>query len=276
MRNLIEFLLKYSSAFLFTLLFIVSMAFLLSQGRFHSSIWFTSANALSSKVYGISNDISGYFNLKSINASLQESNALLQSEVLNLRSEVAMYKALANDTVLEKSDRYGYILATVLNNSVTKPRNYFSIDKGTVDGVKAGMGVIDQNGIVGIVNISGPNTSRVLSVLNSSQHISVRLKSTNIVGSLVWKNNDPSIAYMEEVQRHSVFHVGDTVVTSGYSSAFPADIPVGIVLGKIKSDNDNYFVLKVKLMSNFSTLSAVRVLKDIYKEELDSLELHDI
>lgn len=277
MRNLLDFLIKYSTAFVFTILFVISFFLLVSNGRFHSSVWFTSANIITNKVYGVSNDITGYFNLRSINESLQRSNSDLQKEVLNLREEVNSYKALLGDTLYVTSiGRYDYVLAKVLKNSIRHPRNYFTIDKGSEDGIADGMGVVDQNGIVGIVNIAGPNTSRVISLLNTTQHISVRIKDTNTVGSLTWKVNDPRIAYMEEVPRHAVFAIGDSIVTSGFSSSFPKDIPVGVVIGKIKADNDNFFVLKVKLNSDFNNLSSVRVLKDALKEEMDSLELHDI
>lgn len=277
MRNLIEFLLKYSSAFLFAFLFAISVALLVSNGRFHSSVWFTSANVVSGKVYGVANSVTGYFNLRVINSALQESNARLENEVLNLQSQLAIYRSLLSDTLeSESQQRFDYILATVLANSTRRPRNYFTIDKGSADGVKAGMGVVDHNGIVGIVNVSGKHTARVISLLNTTQHISVRLRGTNVVGTLTWKVGDPSSAYMEEVPRHSVFAKGDTVETSGYSTTFPAGIPVGTVVGRLKKDSDNYYILKVKLASDFSTLSTVRVLNDIYKEEMDSLVRYDI
>lgn len=277
MRNLIEFILKYSSAFLFTILFVLSLALLVSNGRFHTSVWFTSANALSSHIYGVGNGITSYFNLRAINSSLQQSNAQLENEVLNLRARLAAVSAALADSV-DSSDtqRFDYVLATVLNNSVRRPRNYFTIDKGEADGIRSGMGVVDQNGIVGVVNVTGDHTARIISLLNTAQHISVRIKHSDIVGSLVWKVNDPAVAYMEEVPRHSSFSVGDTVVTSGYSTTFPSDIPVGIVIGKVRTENDNFYVLKVRLASDFNTLSTVRVLKDAYKEEMDSLVQYDI
>ena len=277
MRNLIEFILKYSSIFVFTILFVMCLAMLVSNGRFHSSVWFTSANAFSNKIYGMSNGVSSYFHLKSINSSLQQSNAQLENEVLALKEQLSEYKSLLADSVDNSNTRrFDYVLCTVLNNSTRHPRNYFTINKGELDGVRSGMGVADQNGIVGIVNVAGKKTARVISLLNTTQHISVRLKNTDIVGSLTWKVNDPKIAYMEEVPRHSKFSVGDTVMTSGFSTAFPPDIPVGIVEGRVKSESDNFYVLKVRLASDFKTLSTVRVIKDSFKNELDSLARYDI
>lgn len=277
MRNLLDFLLKYSSPILFTFLFVISLVLLFSNGLFHSSVWFTSANVVSSKIFGISNGITGYFNLKQINLELQQSNAQLENEVLNLRNQVSVFKSMLGDSI-DSSDtkRFDYVLSTVINNSTRHPHNYFTIDKGLNDGVEKGMGVVDQNGVVGIVNVAGKSTARVMSLLNSTQRVSVRLKGTNTVGSLTWKGNDPNVGYMEELPRHSTFSIGDTVVTSGYSTSFPANIPVGFVMGKVKTDNDNFYVLKVRLASDFNTLSTVRVLKDEFKNELDSLSVFDV
>ena len=81
---------------------------------------------------------------------------------------------------------------------------------------------------------------------------------------------------MEEVPRHVRYNVGDTVVTSGYSTTFPEGLPVGFVMAKVKGADDNFFTLKVRLASRFSSLSTVRVIKDFYKEELDSLTQFDL
>lgn len=277
MRNLIEFILKYSSWFVFSFFMILSIAMLISNGRYHSSVWFTSANSVSSKVYGVSNGISGYFHLRSINQELQQSNASLENEVLRLRHELEEYKSLVGDSVdISDTKRYDFVLATVLNNSTRHPRNYFTINKGSLDGVEEGLGVVDQNGIVGIVNVSGENTARIISILNNTQRISVKLKDTQMVGSLVWKGNDPRVAYVEEIPRHAVYSVGDTVVTSGFSTTFPADIPVGTVMSRVRSADDNFYILKIRLASDFNNLSTVRVLKDAYKAQLDSLTSFDL
>lgn len=277
MRNLIEFILKYSSWIVFSFLMILSLAMLVSNGRYHSSVWFTSANSISSKVYGVSNGITGYFNLRSINRELQLSNAQLENEVLDLRRQVEEYKSIIGDSIdSSNTKRYDFVLGTVLNNSTRHPRNYFTINKGSNDGVIEGLGVVDQNGIVGIVNVAGKNTARIISVLNNTQRISVKLKDTQMVGSLVWKGNDPRIAYVEEIPRHAVYNVGDTIVTSGFSTTFPADIPVGTVMGRVRAADDNFYILKIRLASDFNNLSTVRVLKDAYKAQLDSLTNYDI
>ena len=256
---------------------------LLSQhDEYHASVVLSSANSLTGGVYRAASGVTGYFNLREINRSLQESNASLENEILNLRNEIADYKSIVNDkdstTAPEVAEipRFDYILASVINNSTRQPRNYFTINRGTLDGIKRGMGVVDHNGIVGIVNVAGPHTARVISILNETQHFSVKLKDTPYVGSLSWHGGDPTIAYMEEVPRHAKYRIGDTIVTSGYSTTFPYGINVGTVMNRVKMTDDNFYILKIRLSSDFNTLSTVRVLKDSYKAELDSLATFDI
>ncbi|MCH5213833.1 MAG: rod shape-determining protein MreC [Muribaculaceae bacterium] len=273
MRNLIEFLVKYSSAFLFTFLCVISLVLLFSNGRYLPSIWFSSANGISSSVYGVSRGITGYFYLKEINEQLQQNNARLENEVLNLKNQIAEYRSVLSDSAdfVPTEKRYGYVLATIINNSTQHARNYFTINKGSQDGIKAGMGVVNQNGVIGIVDVVGKKTSRVMSILNTNQHISARIKGTETVGSVVWKGSDPTIAYLEEVPKHAVTHIGDTVVSSGFSTSFPAELPIGVVMGKVRTVNENYYTLKVRLAGDIKKLSTVRVLTDNLKEEIDSI-----
>lgn len=277
MRNLLNFLIKYSSWFLLVFYIVLSALLLFSNNAYQQSVYLTSANSVSSAVYGTATIITDYFNLRSINNSLRENNARLSNEVLNLKAQLAEYRTMLGDTANNGHDpRFSYVAATVLNNSLRMPRNYFTINKGTDDGIATGMGVVDHRGVVGIVNVSGKHTSRVISLLNESQHFSVKIKDTPYVGTLTWHGNDPRIAYMEEVPQHVKYHTGDTIVTSGFSTTFPEGIAVGTVMNRVKMPDDNFYVIKVRLASDFKTMSAVRVIKDTYKNELDSLRQFDL
>lgn len=280
MRNLLNFIIRYSTWFVFTFYVLLSCILLARRDDYHASVILTSANAVSGEVYKTASGVTGYFNLRSINESLQESNAALENENLNLRNQLAEYRTqLSNlsDTVkVREEKRFGYVLASVVNNSTRHPRNYITINRGTLDGIEPGQGVVDQNGIVGIVNVAGPHTARVISILNETQHFSVKLKDTQFVGSLYWKGGDPNVAYVEEIPRHAKFNIGDTIVTSGFSTTFPYGINVGTVMNRVRLSDDNFYTLKVRLASDFKTLSTVRVIKDIYKAELDSLGNFDI
>ena len=91
----------------------------------------------------------------------------------------------------------------------------------------------------------------------------------------MWDGEDPTIALLEELPRHTVFHKGDTIVTSGFSSVFPEGIPIGTIISDKKGQNENFFTLKVKLRTDFTKLSTVRVVVNNMKEEIDSLIVND-
>lgn len=280
MRNLLNFLIKYRAWFVFIFYVLVSCVLIVSGSAYRLSVYMTSANAVTATLNGATSSVTGYFNLSSVNASLEERTAQLEAVVLNLREQLNYYRAIVCDSMgrdeAMPQTRFSYILAPVISSTCHRPRNYITISKGFEDGVRPGMGVVDHNGVVGVVNVSGRHTARIVSLLNEAQHFSVKLKGTPYVGTLSWKGNDRKIAYMEEVPRHARYHTGDTVVTSGYSTTFPAGIHVGTVMGVVRGDDDNYFTLKVRLASDFANLSAVRVIKDVQRAELDTLANYDL
>lgn len=279
MRTLIDFLAKYSTSMLFLLYVLVSCILLFSGNLYQRSVYLTSANAVSSSIYGVAHGVTGYFNLRSINSDLQQRNASLENEVLNLKNEIAYLKTILPPDSLSLTNipvsRFNFVMATVINNSTSKARNFFTINRGSIDGIKPGMGVVDHNGILGIVNVTGRKSARVISVLNITQKFSVKVKGTNHVGSLTWKEGNPDVAYVEELPRHIHYHVGDTIVTSGYSTTFPEGIPVGYVMAQIRTGDDNFYTLKIRLSADFNELSTVRVIIDEFKEEMDSLNTFD-
>ena len=279
MRSLLYFLMKYSTAMLFIVYMLIGGVLLFTGNMYRHSAYLTSANTVTSSVYSASNTVTGYFNLRSINESLQQRNAELENELLNLRNELDQVRTQispdSTDVVYIPDRRFDYTIATVINNSTTKPQNYFTINKGAGDGIAPGMGVVSHSGIVGIVGAVGPNASRVISLLNVKQHFSVKVKGYNTIGSLEWHEGNPDIAYVGELPRHVRYHIGDTIITSGYSTTFPEGIPVGVIMSQVKTTDDNFFTLKIRLAADFKELSSVRVIKDRYKNEIDSLMQHD-
>lgn len=273
MRNLLNFIIKYSTWFVFTFYVLISCILLVRSSESHMSVYLSSANAVGGAIYRTSSEVTEYFGLLSVNQRLQESNARLESEVLNLKQQLNQYKVAAQDSALDmRLNRFGFIGASVINNSIRHPRNYFTIDRGSTDGILPGMGVMDQSGVVGMVDVTAKNTARVISLLNQNQHFSAKIKNTPFVGSLTWRGDDPGIAYLEEVPRHAEFQVGDTIVTTGFSTTFPEGIDFGTVMGKVRTTDDTFLVLKIRLASDFRSLGTVRVLKDELKPQLDSIQ----
>ncbi len=275
MRNLINFILKYSAWFVFIFYVILSCILLFRSNPYQHHIYLTSANKISTALYNYTSNITSYFYLRDINEDLQQRNASLEMEVINLKNDLREYQLSAlNDSLPapEGLQNYQFIMGHVINNSISKPYNYITINKGSADGIIPEMGVVDQNGVVGIVNVVGEHSARIISLLNPHFRLSCKVKNSEYFGSLVWDGENPYTAILEEMPRHIKFQKGDTIVTSGYSAVFPEGIIVGTILDNQKATDDNFYTLRIKLFTDFSHLSTVRAIKTRIKDEITEIE----
>ncbi len=262
------------------LVYLIASAVLLFQNNpYQQYVYLTSANGVTSSVYkGVSN-ITSYFNLQSINNDLQQRNALLEMEVINLKRQLDDCKILLSSDSINLPDSvaqsYEYHFAKVINNSVSKTMNYITLDKGRLDGIEPEMGVVDQNGVVGIVNVTSDHAARVISLLNPNMRLSCKVKNSDYFGSLIWDGGSPYYAIMEEMPRHVTYHRGDTIITSGYSSVFPEGLIVGTIDGTAKTRNSDFASLRIKLSTDFTRLSTVRAIRSKISNELQQIETEE-
>lgn len=275
MNNLLNFFVKHSAWFVFIIYMILSLVLLLRDNPYQQSVYLTSANAATATVYEAMSAVTSYFHLHDINEDLQERNALLEMEVVSLRDRVKDLQMLVSDSAFNQlpvMQHFDFVMARVISNSIAQPHNYITINRGANQGVKPQMGVVDQNGVVGVVNVVGPNSARVISLLNTDLMISCRLKNQEAFGPLSWDGRSPQYAVLREIPKHIHYQVGDTVLTSGFSDLFPEGLIVGTVVGKAQVEDNSFASLKVKLTTNFSQLSAVRVITNSMSDELRQLE----
>ena len=275
MRNLLDFFLKYNYWFLFILLEVISFALLFRFNNYHGSVFFTSSNVAVGSIYKLTNNITGYFHLKDINEDLVHENVQLRLQVEHLRQSI---NDLTLDTIrfeqIKKDALKGYNIrkAKVINNSLTHADNYITIDKGSKDGIRSEMGVIDGNGIVGIVYLTSDHYSVVIPVLNSKSSISCKVKNSDYFGFLKWDGGSSQYATVKDMPRHSMFSIGDTIVTSGHSAVFPQGIPIGSVEDMKDSHDGLSYLLKIKLFTDYARLGNVRVISSEGYEEQVALE----
>ena len=167
---------------------------------------------------------------------------------------------------------YDIFKAKVVNNTLTHADNYITLDKGEKDGIRSEMGVVDGNGVVGIVYMTSDHYSVVIPVLKSKSSISCKIKNSDYFGFLKWDGGASNYATVKDMPRHSLFSLGDTIVTSGHSAVFPSGIPVGIVEDISDSHDGLSYLLKVRLFTDFGKLNDVRVIAKKTQEEQLLLE----
>ena len=168
--------------------------------------------------------------------------------------------------------RFSYYTARVVNNSLNKVNNYITIDKGKNDSIRPEMGVFNSDGIVGVVYLASKSRALVIPLLNSKSSISCRVKGSESFCSLSWDGGDTRYSNLIDLPRYAQFEKGDTVVTSGFSSIFPGDLPVGTVERIEDSADGMFYTVRVKLFVDFSRLTSVFIVGNDDYEEQSQLE----
>jgi rod shape-determining protein MreC len=268
MQRIFLFLYKIRAFLLFVALEAVAIWLIASNNSQQGSAIFNSSNRIVGNVLSTQTDILEYFSLASVNKGLVEKNAALLTELESLRKPAdSAYIAL--DSALEAS--FSFFGAKVINNSLNLTQNHLTINKGSIQGIKPGMGVFNEEGVIGRVKDVSRNYSTIISLLHSELLISSKIKTNDVFGSTKWDGVDPAFAKLMYVPRHVVVKEGDLVVTSGYNAVFPEGIPIGTVTEVKPGTDTNYLDITIKLSTDFSRISYVYLVENLQKGELDSL-----
>ncbi len=256
--------------FLFLALETLSVFMIIRSGTDQRHLFFENVRALQHFFWNISSQTRNYFNLRESNREYFLSNLNLINENICLRKELDRIKGEEYVNSLLFKNEFNFIWAKVIKNSLSGTDNYIVIDKGLRDGITSDMGVIMGNGVVGIIMRCGPNFSYIKSFLNTDQQVSARIASLGTFGTMSWDGMDYSRATLHDIPQHVEVKMADTVYTSGLSSIYPSNIPLGTV-EKSFIEHGTHQAITVKLFLNYRNIDYVIVVKDDGKREIDSL-----
>ena len=200
-------------------------------------------------------------------------NERLAAENLQLRQQLARYasaKAELDSVVRIIEPDYTFIGATVIRNSVDRQHNYLILDRGAKEGVEPGMGVVTARGVIGIVSAVSRHYSYVISLLNTEQSVSAKLAGSGAFGPMSWPGLAPDKAVLSEIPVHVQAAPGDTVLSSGFSTIYPPDIPIGRVV-ESKVNQGSSQDLTVLLFEDFRSLHNVYIVQNNRGEEIREL-----
>lgn len=268
MQQIVSFIIKNSHRLLFLLLLGISLGLTIQAHSFHRSKVISSANFVTGGVYDQLNSVNEYFHLKSQNDALAKENADLRRLLFN---EADTAKTPLPDTIkgVRKVD---VVVAKVIKNSYTVHENFLTLDHGKKSGIDRDMGVVNSQGIVGIVDHVSANYATVVSILNTESKINAKIKKSNHFGSLQWNGKNTGYVQLIDVPRLASVRKGDTIVTGGQSVIFPANINIGTISNIYTDDETNYYTLEIKLFNDMTNLGYVYVIKSKDREEILELE----
>ena len=251
---------------LFLALEVVSILFIANDSVFQRVKISGAAMYLKSGVSSVTSDIRYYFWLKEHNEVLLRENQRLKEQLAIYRTKGEMADTL--EGFLPTTPDFTYIPAKIISNSTNKLNNFIIINRGRKHGVQKDMGVISPEGVVGVVSSVSDNYSYIISFLNINQSVSARIEPSGAFGPLVWEGRSSDYATLTEVPYHIRVSVGDTVFTSGFSTLYPPNVPLGTIRRStiIMGSHHNF---QVRLFQNFNSLRYVSVVVNNKKNELN-------
>ena len=289
MRNLLQLIVRYSNFLLLVGLEVVAFILVVHGNKYQQVALSGAANAVTASVHLMTDNVTSYFRLRSDNAQLLEENARLNAEIMRLYNDQTRQRH-GNDTATTRQRAlgspmseaengeyvqadlaYSFIPARVIAYSNDRHHNYITLNKGRRDGITPDMGVIGKDGIVGVVQSVSTHFAVVAPIIHEGIFISSMIRKNDYMATLHWHMPDIHTASLEDVARHVDVRVGDTIVTSGMSAIFPADMPVGVVSDVSLGEGDSYYDIDVRLATDFNSLRTVTVLQYAHRAELDSI-----
>ena len=266
-----NFIYHIINAVIFVILEVAALNMLKNNGELQG-IWMSrGAQNIMDFVWGSSQEVSDYFSLKEQNDALARENFELRLRLEQMEELIPEEERLDEIMTGNISDNYRFIHAKIAKISNNSQHNYMIISKGFEDGVTEGAGVITGKGAVGIIDAVSRHHAYARSFKNHEMNISARLGTEGAVGPPSWNGITSDGAILKEIPHHVEFEKGDTVYTSGYSSIFPPDIPLGEV-GDARIVNGATYEINVRLFEDFGALRYVTIVENLSKEEMKELE----
>lgn len=269
MRSLLNFLKKFGNVLLFILLELIAFYLLAARPNYHNIKLTKAINATKAAMRKKINNAVDYFSLSDINKQLVRENEELKNTLQRIYKSEELTTFNVTDSIYRQ--QYVYISAAVVNNSVNKQKNYITLDRGRLSGVKEDMAVICPEGIVGIIVEVGRNYSIAMSVLNLEFRLSARLSKNGYFGSLTWDGGNVNSLILKEIPNHVNVSVGDTVETTGYSAVFPEGIMIGTISDFDERGGD-FLDIKIQPSTDFRKLSNTYIIANLKKDEQLKIE----
>jgi rod shape-determining protein MreC len=270
MRNFLAFFRRFRVFLFFAFLQIIALSLHIRYLSFPKNQYLTTASAVTGKILEAENDVTKHFNLSKNNSELQQENIKLRTKIPESFYKVGRNLYKIEDTLYEQ--QFEYIPASVINSSVTRRNNYFTIDVGTKQGIKREMGVFSDKGVVGVIHNVSEHYSVVKTVLTKDINIDVTIEPIGLFGFLKWDGHNPKKGSVTGISNDLKIKRWSRVVTKGGSGIFPKGMPVGKVYETLPVEGEPLWDVVVKFSENFRTLQRVYVIKNLLIDEQKALE----
>ncbi len=270
MQNLLRFFSVYRAFFLFILIETFCLYHIVTNKSYHRATFLNSTQVWSSGIYTFFDDMSQYLNLSNENKNLVEENAILRKHLEAFLSVDVLPLGLVTDSLLQ--NKFEVIPAKVINNPVNLIDNYFTVNKGRVDGVKPMMGVITNKGLIGVIKDVSDHFCLAMSLMNTQLEVSAKLKGQNQFGYIRWNGGKINKTQLWNMSDHLEVKKGDTVTSTASSPIFPENTMIGIVEDVVSVKGKAYYDINVILSNDIQQIHYVYLIENKFKKEQKLLE----
>lgn len=268
LRNLLK---RPGAVGVFILLQTISLLLVIYSNELQGAIFFSSANRFLGNIEQTRSSFRDRLDYKQRYDSLLQ----VQKRLLNRQSSSFFKNEKQIDSLLQDSSLlqlYEFYPAGVIKNDFTQKNNLLTLNKGRRHGLHPHMGIIEDDGLVGVVVAVSQHYARAISLLHSRLRITVEVKGKDLPGSLVWQGGDPRYLYLEGVPSHYDLSIGDTIQTSTLSRLFPPGITVGTISKFSIPPGSSTYEIEVKLQNDLRKTRQVYVIDHKQLEEIEALE----
>src|SRR5438477_3907119 len=277
MRNIFLFIGRYFTFFIFLVFQVLALSFLFRYNKYHHAVGLGMTNELTGWMNSKYANVDNYFHLKQESDRIHRINDslinLLQSNFLNPDTATKFVQDSIPYDTLGHRRRYLWRDAEVVSNSVNSERNYIQINRGSKQGIKDNMGVLNSDlSLVGIVVNTSDNFSQVMSLLHVKNNVNAIMKKSGNAGTISWDGKNPLFLTMTGVPKSDSVVRGDTVLTGTYSLSFPPLKMIGRVASIVKDNSSNFYTLRIQTAANFQNLQHVFVVENLQGDEQDKLD----
>jgi rod shape-determining protein MreC len=270
MHNLIAFFRRFRIFMLFALLQIYALTNYFTYLNFPRSQWLTSSSVVASSILSVKNSITKHWALNENNAALQEENIRLRKKIPHSFIRLDNRLVKIDDSLYQQ--QYDYIPAIVINSGCNKRNNFFTINIGKKQGIKRGMGVFSDKGIVGVIHNTSDHFAVVKSVLTESVNIDVIIESSGAFGLLKWDGKDPRRGSISGISNDMKIKKWSKIVTRGGAGNFPRGLMVGRIETLKPIEGKPLWDVTFVFSENYRRVQNVYVVKNLLQEEQNKIE----
>lgn len=250
----------------------VALVLIFSRNSMQQSWLAGQTAAFNSTVSGYIDEGTSYLKLKQTNEQLVAQNKLLMEQLYGKQGAKNPIFRKVHDTI-GGGQIFTFVDGEIIFNSINRKDNYFTINRGRLQGIGPKMGVIAPKGIAGIVVNTTDNYALVQSVLSTNKiKINAALKNSGYFGTLSWRGENARLMHLSDIPKYVPLKVGDTVITDGKSAIFPQGIMIGKVAGFQVDSQTGFWDISVELSETMGNLSKIYVVKNLKKAEVQKIQ----